>query len=78
MHQASGERSNSNSRGSEGGRAPGLMGEKQPKIIQVPQFEKVELNRLENVCVRPSVQDEDSSGNAKEMKVTSNLITVEI
>ena len=75
MRQPSGGRSNSNSRGSKGGRAPGGMGGKQPKVIQMPQFEKVELKRSENAWVRPSDQDKDLSATAKEMKViTYNLI----
>ena len=72
MRQPSGGRSNSNSRDSKGGRAPGGMGGKQPKAIQTPQCEQVKLNRSENAW--------DLSGNTNEMKVIYryNLFTVKI
>ena len=57
-----------------------LQYEKQPKAIQTPQCEKVELNRSENAWVRCSIQDKDLCGNAKEIKVIYryNLFTVKI
>ena len=78
MRQSSGGRSTGN-RGSKGGRAPGSMGGKTPKIIQMPQFEKVELKRAENAWVKHNDQDKDLTGVAKEMKVVRyKFIIIEI
>ncbi|XP_066928112.1 eukaryotic translation initiation factor 4 gamma 3-like isoform X2 [Clytia hemisphaerica] len=69
MRQSSGGRSSGGGRSSKSDRrGPPSMGGKPQKIIQLPQFEKLELKRSENAWVRPSDQDKDLPEELKVMK----------
>ena len=57
-------------RSSKGGRAPGSMGGKPQKVIQLQHFEKPELKRAENAWVRPSDQEKELPEDEKAMKVS--------
>ena len=70
MRQSSGGGRSAGNRSSKG-RTPGSMGGKQPKVLHIPQFEKVELKRSENAWVKPSDQDKNLPKEEQEMKVTN-------
>jgi len=72
MRQASGGNKSSGGRGSKDRRGPPSMGGNRPqKIIQIPQFEKLELTKSENAWVRPSEAKKDLSTEDQEMDVSS-------
>ena len=69
LRQSSGGGRSAGNQSSKGG-IPCSMGGKQPKFLQFPQFEKVELKRSENAWVRPSDQDKNLSKKKREIKVS--------
>ena len=75
MRQQSGGGKSSGGNRSQGRRGPQSMGgNRPPKVIQLPQFEKLELKKSENAWVRPSEASKDLSENDKAMDVSPNIL----
>lgn len=71
MRQASGGRSSGGGSRSKDRRGPPSMGGSKPqKIIQIPQYEKMELKKSDNAWVRPKEKLKELSDDDREKDVS--------
>ena len=69
-HSSGGGRSSGGNRSKDRRGPASQSGNRPQKIIQMPQFEKLELKKSENAWVRPSEQVKEMSEEEKETSVS--------